>query len=81
MKYKETLNVLKERNDELLAFYMKQDDEKNVKLHFVIKSILSSAKPFTHLNADVSMNILKDLNFTDQIAFDMYKVLVFGKIW
>lgn len=80
MKYKDTLQVLKDRNDELLAYYLKQDDEKNIKLHFVIKSILQTNKPFSRLDADVSMNILKDLNFTDDIAFDMYKVLMFGRV-
>lgn len=79
MKYKETLKIIKERNDELLAYYIKLDDEKNVKLHFVIKSILASDKPFSRLDADVSMNILKDLNFDNTVAFDMYKVLMFGK--
>ncbi len=80
MKYKDTLQVLKDRNDELLAYYLKQDDEKNIKLHFVIKSILRTNKPFSRLDADVSMNILKDLNFSDDIAFDMYKVLMFGRV-
>lgn len=80
MKYKDTLQVLKDRNEELLAYYLKQDDEKNIKLHFVIKSILQTNKPFSRLDADVSMNILKDLNFTDETAFDMYKVLMFGRI-
>lgn len=80
MKYKETMKVLKERNDELLAYYLEIDDEKNIKLHFVIKSILASDKPFAHLDADVSMNILKDLNFADDVAFDMYKTLLLKKI-
>ena len=80
MKYKETMKVLKERNDELLAYYLEIDDEKNIKLHFVIKSILASDKPFAHLDADVSMNILKDLNFADDVALDMYQTLLLKKI-
>lgn len=79
MKYKETIKVLKERNDELLAYYLDIDDEKNVKLHFVIKSILASDKPFSHLDADISMNILKDLKFSDEVAFNMYKILLLKK--
>lgn len=76
MKYKEAIKVLKERNDELLAYYMGLDDEKNVKLHFIIKSILATEKPFAHLDVDVSMNILKDLNYSNDVALDMYKVLL-----
>lgn len=79
MKYKETIKVLKERNDELLAYYLDIDDEKNVKLHFVIKSILASDRPFSHLDADISMNILKDLKFSDEVAFNMYKILLLKK--
>jgi len=68
--------VLKERNEELLAYYIEVDDSKKINLHFVIKSILATKKPFANLDADVSMNILKDLNFADSVAFDMYKVLL-----
>ncbi len=77
MKYKETINVLKERNEELLSYYLQIDDEKKVNLHFVIKSILATNKPFSRLDADVSMNILKDLNYSDEECFDIYKVLLF----
>ncbi len=76
MKYKEAIKFLKEKNEELLAGFLEIDDEKNVKIHFVIKSILATDKPFSRLDTDVAMNILKDLQFSDSDAFDMYKVLL-----
>ena len=55
---------------------MEIDNSKKINLHYVIKSILATKKPFAKLDADVSMNILKDLNFADSVAFEMYKVLL-----
>ena len=68
--------MLKERNEELLSYYIKNDDSNKINLHFVIKSILATKRPFAKLDADVSMNILKDLNFADSVAFEMYKTLL-----
>lgn len=77
MKYKQTMQLLKERNEELLAGFLEVDDEKNVKIHFVIKSILATDKPFSRLTADVAMNILKDLDYSIDEAFEIYKFLAF----
>lgn len=76
MEYINTMTLLKERNNELLSYYMEVDDFEKINLHFVIKSILSANKPFSKLNPDVSINILKDLKFSDAVVFDMYKILL-----